>query len=300
MAKQILFAASVTTCLLTGANASAVPRSAATADFVSNLQLPDSLPLASLPKAARSGRSLSTITTTEAPSAKRVDGALASFVGGLSDEVQTDVINSLLLAQLAANEAYDSKAETPQWYSKFVSVLSNIGWVTDSFKFQKYTGSLSQGEMVLQTLTDALEHEGGPSSEIQVLQATIKGVQDLENDLTQPVCWFCTESATLAEHWRTPVNYQVGVVNTQNDDPTVMLGAFYFTAMESKANDPLLNSTNSSSSSDVFVNRTYSSSSSNLFYATQRMTLDMAIYPAAAVAQKLGVDRNNLVYNLTI
>lgn len=59
---------------------------------------------------------------------------LQSFAADLTEQQKSDVLNSTLLAQLAADKAYTKDAagryDVKGWYSKFSEVLLNLGWVS--------------------------------------------------------------------------------------------------------------------------------------------------------------------------
>ena len=91
--------------------------------FVAALELPEL------------GESVLAIQTTlgELPKKKEqgfVDcGSLVSFTENLSEQNKEDVLNSTLLAQLAANKKYDRKTQHDEWYTFYMKVLENVGWV---------------------------------------------------------------------------------------------------------------------------------------------------------------------------
>lgn len=66
-----------------------------------------------------------------------VAGSLTSFVAGLSDQNKDDVINSTLLAQLAADTEYNKETETLEWYGSYNGWLQTLGWNIPSFIFEE-------------------------------------------------------------------------------------------------------------------------------------------------------------------
>jgi hypothetical protein len=66
------------------------------------------------------------------------NGSLVSFLAGVDRQSQADVLNSMLLAQLAANKKFDREADTVGWYGFHHDVLENLGWVVQQFAFSKY------------------------------------------------------------------------------------------------------------------------------------------------------------------
>ena len=69
-----------------------------------------------------------------------VDGSsVVSFVGNVDSTARSDVLNSTLLAQLAANKKYDRFKDAKSWYKMYVSVLKRVGWfMSDFLDFKQY------------------------------------------------------------------------------------------------------------------------------------------------------------------
>jgi hypothetical protein len=85
-----------------------------------------------------------------------VGGGLVSFVSGISSQHKEDVLNSTLLAQLAANAKFNKEEEPRKWYGKYNEVLNNVGWNYPAFNFKKDEvsgASFTLDKKVLQALT---------------------------------------------------------------------------------------------------------------------------------------------------
>ena len=57
------------------------------------------------------------------------DKGIISFATGVPPQYTQDVLNSVLLAQFAANAAFPKKEHLEMWYEEYIRVLSGIGWV---------------------------------------------------------------------------------------------------------------------------------------------------------------------------
>ncbi|KZT10402.1 uncharacterized protein LAESUDRAFT_424143 [Laetiporus sulphureus 93-53] len=66
-----------------------------------------------------------------------VGSSVILFVGNLSEQQRSDVINSSLFAQLAASAQYDrfKEDQVAKWYGVYRNTLENIGWIVESFSF---------------------------------------------------------------------------------------------------------------------------------------------------------------------
>ena len=57
----------------------------------------------------------------------------------INEQQKKDVLNSILLSQLAANKRYNRFTDPSDWYAFYRKVASQIGWITQSFKpFERY------------------------------------------------------------------------------------------------------------------------------------------------------------------
>jgi hypothetical protein len=73
----------------------------------------------------------------EQPATGAVDGNIvASFVDGVTGQQKIDVLNSCLLAQLAANAKFRRVEQPVEWSNYLGTVLMNLAWVVPSFSFR--------------------------------------------------------------------------------------------------------------------------------------------------------------------
>jgi len=125
------------------------------------------------------------LVLTEDASAAVNAGSLTSFVSGITPTHKSDVLNSTLLAQLAANKQYNRFSQTMQWYDFYVSVLAQVGWVIPAFAFRQYQPSGKS----LELSSAVLEILGAiaTGNELAILAATLKSLNQNssnENALT--------------------------------------------------------------------------------------------------------------------
>jgi hypothetical protein len=65
------------------------------------------------------------------PSANVVAASVVAFSDGIFGQQKEDLLNSTLLAQLAANKKYDRERDTLNWYTFYRSVLEQLGWIIE-------------------------------------------------------------------------------------------------------------------------------------------------------------------------
>jgi hypothetical protein len=66
------------------------------------------------------------------PSAVVVAGSIVAFEPGISEQHHQDVLQSLLLAQLAANAKADRQKDPSGWFTAYRGVLEQVAWVVEA------------------------------------------------------------------------------------------------------------------------------------------------------------------------
>ena len=80
------------------------------------------------------------------------NGSLVSFVSNLTGQQKQDILDSSLLAQLAASKKYDREKDTENWYKFYTKVMENVGWVIQGFRFNKHDSKQSDFKLSQLTL----------------------------------------------------------------------------------------------------------------------------------------------------
>ncbi len=65
-------------------------------------------------------------------------GSLVSFDDKLLAEEKSDILDSLLFAELSASGVYDKTASFSLWYNLYITVLQETGWDIKSLGFRRY------------------------------------------------------------------------------------------------------------------------------------------------------------------
>ncbi|KAL6304732.1 hypothetical protein BKA93DRAFT_825611 [Sparassis latifolia] len=203
-------------------------------------------------------------------------GSVQSFVGNLSQLNKEDVLNSTLLAQLAANMA--SPDDKTEWYKKYKEVLENLGWVVSDITFKELDNANSYGSVdqaILAILKGYLE-----GNALEVFKATIDAMKNPvnkgANNLFQTNAWK-GQSA----------DFLVGVAIESNNDIQFRIGTYTYQAQGSRGNV-------------LFFK--FGSEHVKFMYSTQNMVLNELIYSKvrATVINKLGGHIEDYIDDLDI
>jgi hypothetical protein len=209
-----------------------------------------------------------------------VGGGAAAFTPGFKATEKNDVLNSMVLAQLAANKVADRENQTEAWYAKYREVMENIGWAIQNFQFSEFNAAASDfsaDQVILQVMSAI-----GTGDEIAAGVAVINALKSL-SDGDGRLVLFDTNS-----HEAHNGNFQVTVATKdENQNTVVKMGAFFF-----KSTDTVTR----------FLWFKFNSVSTHFWQAGEAITLDTDIYAAvrATIVEKLGVNAQNYVKNLSI
>ena len=142
------------------------------------------------------------------------------FDGTVSQQSKFDVLNSKLLAQLAATKKFNRETQIINWYKYYRTVLENVGYVVDAFGFSKYNASGRKFTMdravidVLKSLTS--------NDKLDILKSGINALKALDDGDGRLVLF---EKST---HNLERGNFQVSVASEKDGFVSLDLGAFHF------------------------------------------------------------------------
>jgi hypothetical protein len=208
-----------------------------------------------------------------------VAGSTMSFVAGVDPQFQSDILNSTLLAQLAANKKQDRETEARQWYNFYTYVLENIGWVVQQFEFTKFNaggGSFTCDQAVIDILEAIAD---GPTS--AVVSATLQSMKNLSGKDDRLVL-FERESHSLHQG-----NFQISAAQQDGMAVSMLTAGFEF-----------------KSAQDItrLLWFSWETSSSELYHGAQTMTLNLDVYKKIRddVVGKLGDKATKFIQDIEI
>jgi hypothetical protein len=206
-------------------------------------------------------------------------GSLVTFGPGVSAQHKSDVLNSSLLAQLAANKKFDREKQTREWYDFYRSVFEKLGWVLRGFEFTKYetSGTDFTADKVILDILKAV----ATGNDLAVVAATMEALNSLAEG-SDALKIFETSSHTASAG-----NFQVSVATEQDDVVAMKIGGFFFQTTQTVTR--------------VLWFRF--STASTLFYKSSQVgALDEKVYEQVrdAVIEKLGINAKKLVRDIEI
>ncbi|XP_078371717.1 uncharacterized protein LOC144655353 [Oculina patagonica] len=205
-------------------------------------------------------------------------GSLVSFTSELQGQQKEDVLNSTLLAQLAANKKYDRFDDPENWYKYYTSVMGQIGWVMQSFTFDQYKSSQA-GFKIYDVVLQLLSRLIGDYEELmKVVIETLNSLEKSEAGLT-----LFSSNSTSAKHG----SFQILPCTVVNEQVTVGFLGSYFTASQVARN---------------YFFFSYSKQDISLFKSDQVFTLNEGVYAHVReeVKKKLGERAKDFVKNLDL
>jgi hypothetical protein len=194
------------------------------AEFVANLAIPEPHEYANLTAVAGLERADFLRTGTadgDAKSAEIICGCLCCFCDGLTAQNKMDVTNSILLAQLAANKAFDRFQKPRDWYSSYSDVLSNIGWNMPAIAFDNFTADTAD-------LVASIARVQGTADEVAVLAAAVNAAKSQATG-DRPLSIWNANSSKGGD-----ANFQIMLVASRDGNVTARIVACTFQATPSQ------------------------------------------------------------------
>ena len=205
------------------------------------------------------------------------DGSIMTFVGDVDKQARYDVLNSILLAQLAADYAYNRTSNAEKWYHQYFDVLQDVGWQVPMSHLTHCNVTHFVMNGALQTLIDT--HKGLRENK-EAVKNTVDVLEKQEGNVA-----FLTDRTTHGGQG----NLQVGVVTNSTDQITLALGMIQFNANTTQRNTNVLKST-------------FSNVDTQFDYGSVILVLDEEVYRQirADVLVKLGQNPKSNIRNIHI
>jgi hypothetical protein len=105
------------------------------------------------------------------------DKSIISFVADVNAATRVDILNSLLLAQLAANHQVPDPNNVMDWYGAYVKIVSGLGWNIQAQKGSTYQANDTLAE-VQNVVVDILVSAFGQNY-IGIIKDTLKAIGKL-------------------------------------------------------------------------------------------------------------------------
>ena len=207
-------------------------------------------------------------------------GAITAFTQNVKGRVKQDIIESTLLAQLAANAKYDQESAPTDWYKFYNKVVVDLGYMVLSFKtFQEYKplgSSFSMDTAVLKELNPAL----GVSEVMNETLIALRRMVESDHHLQLFSNWSTNGSSSG--------NFQIYPCDqSSSGDVSLVLESFYFTASSHDARY-------------LFTN--WKTGSTHLYKSVQGIILNQGIYDRvrSTVSSRLGDLATKLVASIEL
>src|SRR5271166_20030 len=156
------------------------------------------------------------------PSAAVVAGSIVAFAPGISEQHRQDVLQSLLLAQLAANAKADRQKDPAGWFTAYQAVLEQAAWVVEA----SATSARYQPPFAKFTLATVVDDAFRPkviAEQLPFVTAAIAAFRSDENNGAQLVFECPSHSGGIG-------NFQVALAAEEDGAVTIRLAQISFNA----------------------------------------------------------------------
>lgn len=207
------------------------------------------------------------------------DKSVVSFASEVNGQRRKDVLNSVLLAQLAANKQFPEDAQILDWHKTFIKVLNNLGWAIQEAEFSTFEAKADVFEVqnaIIEILTKAFG--GSFQAVITSTLGSIKAMSDQDGKIT------AFEKNT---HSVSKGAFQIALATETNETVAMQLGVFLLTSSNEIKKILFFKSTKDKTRLD---------------YCSRTGTLNEDIYATArqSIADKLSDKINHFVAEIDI
>ncbi|RDX44689.1 hypothetical protein OH76DRAFT_1559509 [Lentinus brumalis] len=218
------------------------------------------------------------VFANEEESAAVAAGSSVSFVGNLPAQMKSDVLNSTLFAQLAANKQHDRQEETTKWYDYYKYVLETIGYNVQSFDLARMSDANSY--LTVDNLLLKLAEAYLSGAELALFTTMINSLKEAKNQ--GAVTLFDSSSKSFSK-----ANFQLGVAANTAGNAMFKIGAYYYGAEQNI---------------DRVLFFTFGSQKVEFYAGNQTMLLNNEVYSQVRkeVLQKLGANAKDLVSGIEL
>ena len=206
-------------------------------------------------------------------------GNLVSFTANLTGKDKTDVLDSILLAQLVASNNNSRNDKPVDWYNDYFKVLTNIGWVLQGEPFAPYhaSGSTVTIEKTVIELLSAI----ASGQMVLIVKQVLESLKNLTENDRGFVIW------DRSTHSKKNGNFQLSGATKENTSIALNAVNLYFSATQTDTK---------------FLWFSYSTSDVLLNYRNTTLTLNQEIYSTVRnkIKEKLEDRTNAYVDNLEL
>jgi hypothetical protein len=246
-------------------------------NFISGLEI--EMPTIENSKSLIKGKPYTNLIAENKNSAWVNDGSIVTFTDDVNIQHQQDVLDSTLLAQLAANKKHDRVEDPENWYKFYKEILENIGWVINTWNFEEYHASGSTfivDEVIMEILGTI-----ATGKELDVVKVAISTLKSLANSDNRLVL-FNESSYKISKG-----NFQVLSVSENNNIVSINTSLFYFSSTQTVVKLLLFS---------------FSSSKTKLFKGSESVTINDVIYGQVrnSITTKLGTTPSAFLVNIDI
>jgi hypothetical protein len=242
--------------------------------FIAGLEVPD------IPKTISSGPPrAAALRGAETTQSFINAGSLVSFVSGISPQSQSDVLNSTMLAQIAADKQFDREQSTIDWLNFYRKILEQLGWVAQQWSWNPFHASGTETEVDKAVL--GILAAIATQNELAIIQSAIEAAKALPDG---------DGRIALFDHYtaaKTAGCFQIGVATEEGGVVALKLGAFRIM---------------SANTLTKILWFRYSTRNTDITQGTMAATLNLGIYNQlrATVEQKLGERAKLLLAGLDV
>lgn len=149
-----------------------------------------------------------------------VEKSLASFASTVTGQLRSDVLQTMLLAQMAANKQFPNQESMFDWYRVFLNTLAKTGWVIEGINEQDYRTARADFELD-SAIIDLLSGVLGQGY-ILIIRKTLDAIKSM-TDEDRKIKAFDKNTKSVSQR-----GFQVSFANEEGGAVALQISTFLF------------------------------------------------------------------------
>jgi hypothetical protein len=150
------------------------------------------------------------------------DCSLSSFAANVSPKARQDVLDTTLLASMAAEKKYPNNSNPQKWYEFYTKVLISIGWVKEQDENKTYTSGEAEFDIDQAVIEIMASVTGGPVVQAALIRKTLESLRGLADDDGKVRLFEARAKGIDTSH------FQIGMTTEENEAVSLHVSNFVF------------------------------------------------------------------------
>lgn len=144
--------------------------------------------------------------------------SLVSFASTVTGQLRNDVLQTVLLAQMAANKQFPDQENLFDWYHVFLDTLARLGWIVENINTQNY--DIAKAEFELDNVIIDILSAAFGQNYILIIKKTLEAIKKM-TDEDRKIKAFEKNTRSVSQR-----GFQIALANEEGGVVAIQIGTF--------------------------------------------------------------------------